>query len=71
MHPIKRYRMAKGLTQTQLAEKVGVTYQTVQLWEKATAPWPKHLTKLAGVLGVEPLQLVNELESWKQEQGKG
>ena len=68
MHPIKRYRMVKGWTQKQLAENVGVTYQTVQFWEKGTTPWPKHLPKLAEALEVSPGQLVNEIETWNKEE---
>lgn len=68
--PGRRYRMAKGLTQKQLAEQMGVTYQAIQLWEKGTAPWPKHMSKLSEVLNVDSLQLMNDLQAWRRDEGK-
>lgn len=61
MKAIERYRRAKGLTQTELAQKVGVSVKTVQSWERSALPRPRHLTRLSEVLGVEPLQLLDEM----------
>jgi len=33
MHPIERYRKAKGLTQAELAERVGVSRKTINTVE--------------------------------------
>lgn len=58
---IKRLRLAKGLTQTQLAEKSGVKYQSVQEWEKegGTAPTRKRMPRVATALGVPPEELTS------------
>jgi DNA-binding XRE family transcriptional regulator len=37
-HRIKRLRLEKKLSMEALADKVGVTWQTIQQWEKNTAP---------------------------------
>lgn len=66
MHPIERYRRALGLTQAQLAEKVGVSFATVQRWESGAEPRPSTLVKVAKALGVEPMQLLDEMVAWKQ-----
>lgn len=71
MHPIKRYRMVKGLTQTELAKQVGVTPASVQFWETGSEPRPKAFRKLCEVLGVDSLQLINEIEEWRRETKKG
>lgn len=56
---IKRLREAKGLTQTDLAEMVGVRYQSVQEWERenGTAPARKRMAAVAKVLGVTHQEL--------------
>lgn len=57
--PIARRRIAAGLTQTQLAEKLGVTQLTVSRWENdVRAPRRSTLYKLAEVLGCEARDLV-------------
>ncbi len=50
---IKRLREERGLTQEQLAEKLGVTYQAVSSWEREEyRPDTEKLVKLAEVLDV-------------------
>lgn len=50
---IKHARERAGLTQTELAELVGVRYQSVQQWESnATQPTRQKMAKIAGALGV-------------------
>lgn len=68
MHPIERYRRVKGWTQAELAKLVGVNVNSVQGWERGARPRPKHLVALANVLGLDPLQLQNEMEAWAEEQ---
>jgi transcriptional regulator with XRE-family HTH domain len=59
---IKRLREKKRLTQVQLAELVGVRYQSVQEWEEndgtGTAPQRKRLQKVADALGVSLHELM-------------
>lgn len=59
---IKRLREAKKLTQGQLGEKVGVTYQSVQEWERddgtGTAPSRKRQPAVAAALGVSVTELL-------------
>lgn len=50
---IKNARERAGLTQTDLAERVGVRYQSVQQRESnATAPTREKMGRIAGALGV-------------------
>ena len=47
---IKRIRTAKGMNQTELAEKVGVTRQTISSWEKGSSfPNINMLEKMSAV----------------------
>ncbi len=49
---LKRIRKLKGLTQEQLAEKVGVSAQAVSKWEISSYPDPQLLPQIADVLDV-------------------
>lgn len=54
---IKQARLAKGLTQAELAEMLNLSTTAIQLWEnedetKATAPQRKRLPEVAELLGV-------------------
>ena len=61
---IMEHRKQLGLTQDQLAEKLGVTAQAVSKWENdQTCPDIASLPKLARILGVS----VDELLSGKEE----
>lgn len=65
---IRSRRLALNLTQPQLAQRLGVTYQTVQQWETepdpsnpkvlSTAPKRTRLAQVAQVLGVTEEWLV-------------
>jgi transcriptional regulator with XRE-family HTH domain len=68
VHPIERGRLAKGWTQVQLAERVGVHVNTAQAWEKGAQPRPKHIAKLAEVLGIDAGALLDQLVA-RQAQG--
>ncbi|MDC9598880.1 XRE family transcriptional regulator [Xenorhabdus anantnagensis] len=50
---IKQARLAKKLTQAELAEKLGVTPQSVQQWESSTEPRKSRLVTLASVLDAD------------------
>lgn len=49
---IKKFRMAKGITQEQLGNLVGVTTQAVSKWERGGTPDAELLPKLSEVLSV-------------------
>jgi transcriptional regulator with XRE-family HTH domain len=49
---IRQARVAKKLTQRQVADAVGVSTQAVNQWEKTTEPSNDNLAKLAYILGV-------------------
>lgn len=57
---IKRFRTAQGLTQQQLAEKVGVTQTAVAAWEcgKRGVPKGDNLLRLAEALGFDADRLM-------------
>lgn len=58
---IKRLREGKGLSQEALGTVAGVTYQSVQEWErdKGTAPSRKRLAAVANALGVTEQYLLS------------
>ena len=59
MKPIERKRLAAGLTQTALADKVGVTPGTVSRWESGSSiPSPEMYPKLAEVLNIPAEEVV-------------
>lgn len=50
---IRIARTAKGLSQTDLAELMGLRPQSIQQWEASTSPRRERLERLAEVLGVD------------------
>lgn len=57
---IAQARLAKGWTQAQLAEAVGVAKQHISRWEKgANKPSVAALVKIAGALGVDLMTLID------------
>ena len=56
---IKAARQARKLTQKQVGEALGINDRHVQAWEAGRRnPGPKHLAKLAEVLGLEITDLL-------------
>lgn len=56
---LKQFRVRAGMTQTELAKKVGVTQPNYQRWEASVVPVPKDkLAKLAKVLKASPEALI-------------
>jgi transcriptional regulator with XRE-family HTH domain len=50
---IRICRLQKGLSQTELGERIGVTFQQIQKYEKgANRVGASRLTQIAGVLGI-------------------
>lgn len=62
---IKQARTAKGFTQEELAEKVGVKKSAVAKWENGRVSEIKrsNLKKLADALGLKPSQLLGDIEA--------
>lgn len=57
---IKDARKSKGLTQKQLAEKIGAKHNSVSDWENdKNKPDPDTIELLCGVLGISPNYLLN------------
>ena len=55
MENIKKLRIEKGLTQVQLAVKVGVSLMTVRLWEMgASKPNDINMQRLMDALNILP-----------------
>lgn len=61
MNPIKRARLCRGMTQTELAKHLGVSPVTVCKWEHGEAlPNPKRLPLMAEVLHTKTSDLIVE-----------
>lgn len=59
--PIEKARLAKGLTQTQLAEAIGVNNRQISVWEcSSVTPSVTTLAKIADALGVNINDLITE-----------
>lgn len=58
-HMLKEARIKKNLTQSALAEQLGVTYQAVSNWERgASLPDISNLSMLCNLLGLDLYKLV-------------
>ena len=52
---LRRKRVDMGLTNVQVAQSLGVCYQTVERWEHSRCPMkPKHRAKVVTFLGYDP-----------------
>ena len=61
MNNVKRFRVDFGLTQGELADKLGVNIQTVWSWENQKYnPKGKRLRDLARLFGVPEAELIND-----------
>ena len=60
---LKRLREERVLSQRELARMAGLTHQTVWRYENgSTNAHPRAIRKIAGVLGVQPKDLVKSAE---------
>ena len=60
---IKAHRTRCGMSQEQLAEKLGVSRQAVSKWETGTAePSTSNLLALAKAFGIPPEELLRDLQ---------
>ena len=48
---LARIRMERGLTQGQLAERIGCRQKDISRWESGTRPGADYLIKIASALG--------------------
>ncbi len=61
---IREARKARGLTQQQLAQQLGVKNTTISNWEKSLSkPGPDMIDQLCRVLGIQPGALFGQEES--------
>ena len=57
-HNLRRFRIARGLSQTELGNAVGVTFQQIQKYEKGkNAIAPGRLRQVCEILGVTPAKM--------------
>ena len=70
LNPIERYRTACGLTQAALANRLGVNVNSVRAWEAGAKPRARQIPALASLFNVDPVKLVDEIEAWRQQEGK-
>ena len=68
MHPIAFHRHAKGWTQTELAQRTGVSLTSVQSWERGALPRPRRLAQLAELFGVDGRELLSAIQRWRGEE---
>lgn len=56
MNPLERLRNAAGLTQSELAERIGVTAKAISKWENhESQPRPEQYPKLAKAFGISAM----------------
>lgn len=61
---IRLHRKKAGLTQIELADKIGVSIATLRRWESGeTAPNGTRIIELANILNVSPDEIVNDAQS--------
>jgi len=58
LEKLRELRVNQGLTQRQLARKAGISNTTLAKIEHGGGAMPPTLKKLAGVLGVKPVDLL-------------
>lgn len=64
--PIKKQREKLGLTQQQLAAKVGVEVKSIMQWERGHSPRPEQFAPLASALGyTDTRKFIEEWRKWR------
>ena len=62
---VRKYRLLRGLTQTQLAERVGVKFQQMQKYESgASRVSASRLVKIAEGFGYDHTRLVRQIRGY-------
>lgn len=63
---LRLHRKKAGLTQIQLAEKLGISIATLRRWESGeTAPTGTRIIELANLLGVSPDEIIKEGDNYQ------
>ncbi|MBQ7219755.1 MAG: helix-turn-helix transcriptional regulator [Synergistaceae bacterium] len=63
---LRHQRKKAGLTQIELAEKLGVSIATLRRWEAGeTAPTGTRIIELANILHISPEEIVNEGDKYE------
>lgn len=69
---IKKFRIAKGISQMELAERIGVSYQQVQKYEKGATNITIHrLKQIAGALDVSLNRFLESETNYVSEPSSG
>lgn len=64
---LEQWRLRAGMTQQELADKVGVNRITIIAWENAdNQPRAQYLRPLADALGITPAQVFDAIQETKQ-----
>jgi transcriptional regulator with XRE-family HTH domain len=63
---IAAWRKARGWSQRQLAEAVGVTVSAVSYWESGTTKPSRHLEKVVAAFGVEMAEFYGKVPKAKK-----
>ena len=66
---IKQLRIARGLNQTELAERLAVTQATVSRWERGSTPDADKLAKLAEMAGLSIEQFIRNMVEGERDSG--
>ena len=68
---IREFRLKAGLTQTELAKKLGIPYQSIGQWERGLrSPKYETLVTIADALGVSVMEFLPKPSKSKEQQGK-
>ena len=66
---LRQYRNQMGLTQQELADQVGVSFRTIQSWERdETYPNASHLFKLCQIFKTDPNTLIGWYDEFPQQE---
>lgn len=68
---LKRHRKERGITQTELAEKIGVTKGCISNWERGYRdPGVSEIYAASEALGIDPKKLIERREEKREEENE-
>ena len=69
---LKKHRNGKGITQTELAEKIGVTKGCISNWERGYRdPGLSEIYAVSEALGIDPRKLIERHATERDEEKEG